>query len=160
MYELVSLLTLYPFSFVVKLLSCVRFFATPLTVALQASLSFTISRSLLKLMFCVGDAIQPSRPLSSPSPAFNLSQSQGLFSNELALRIRWPKFWSFSFSIHPSNEYSGLIPLGLTSLISLQSKSLLQHHSSKASVLRCSAFFMIQLSHPYLSTRRTVALTR
>ena len=88
----------------------------------------------------VGDAIQPSRPLSSPSPAFNLSQSQGLFSNELALRIRWPKFWSFSFSIHPSNEYSGLIPLGLTSLISLQSKSLLQHHSSKASILRCLVF--------------------
>ena len=159
MYELVSLLTLYPFSFVVKLLSCVRFFATPWTVALQASLSFTISRSLLKLMFCVGDAIQPSRPLSSPSPAFNLSQHQALFQR-VSSSHRWLKYCSFSFSISPSNEYSGLIPLGLTSLISLQSKSLLQHHSSKASVLRCSAFFMIQLSHPYLSTRRTVALTR
>ena len=101
----------------------------------------------------VGNTIQPSHLLSSPSPpAFNLSQHQG-FSNDSALCIRWPKYWSFSFSISPSNKYSGLISLRMNwlDLLAVQGtlKSLLQHHSSKASILRCSAFFTVQLSHPY-----------
>ena len=112
----------------------------------------------------VGDAIQPSHPLLSPSPpALNLSQHQGL-SNESVLHIRWPKYWSFSFSISPSNEYSGLISFGMDclDLLAVQGtlKSLLQHHSSKASVLRHSAFFMVQLSHPYMTTGQTISLTR
>ena len=98
----------------------------------------------------VGDAIQPSHPLLSPSsPAFNLSQHQGLFSNGSVLRIRWPKYWHFSFSVSPSNEYSGLISFRMDwfDLLAVQGtlKSFLQHHSSKASVLQCSAFFMVQL---------------
>ena len=113
----------------------------------------------------VSDAIQPSHPLSSPSPStFNLSQHQGVFSNESALGIRWPKYWSFSFNISPSNEYSGLIPFRMDwlDLLAVQGtlKSLLQHHSPKASILQCSAFFMVQLSHPYMTTWKTIALTR
>ena len=101
----------------------------------------------------VGDAIQPSHPLSSPSPpALNPSQHQRL-TNESVLLIRWPKYWSFGFSISPSNEYSGLISfrMGWLDLLAVQGtlKSLLQHHSSKASILRRSAFFIVQLSHPY-----------
>ena len=112
----------------------------------------------------VSDAIQQSHPLSSPSPlAFNLSQHQGL-SNESALRIRWPKYWSFSFNISPSSEYSELISFRIDwfDLLAVQGtlKSLLQHHSSKASILQCSAFFMVQLSHPYMTTGKTTALTR
>ena len=112
----------------------------------------------------VDDAVQPSHPLSSPSPpTFNLCQHQGL-SSESALPIRWPKYWSFSFSISPSNEYSGLISFRIEwfDLLAVQGtlKSLLQHHSSKASILWCSAFFTVQLSHPYMTTGRTVALTR
>ena len=104
----------------------------------------------------VGDAIQPSHPLFSPSPpAFNLSQHQGLFQ-ELALRIRWPEHWSFSFSVSPSNEYSGLISLKIDwlDLFAVQGTSncLLQYHSSKASILPCSAFFIVQLSHRYVTT--------
>ena len=100
----------------------------------------------------VGDTIQPSHPLSSPSPsAFNLSQHQGLFK-WVNSSIRWPKYWSFSFSISPSNEYSGLISfmMGWLDLLAVQGtlKSLLQHHSSKTSVLRCSASFTVQFSHP------------
>ena len=111
---------------------------------------------------CVGDAIQPSHPLSSPSlPAFNLYQHQGLF-NESALCIRWPKYWSFSTS--PSNEYSGLIFIMIDwfDLLAVQGtfKSLLQHHGSKASFFWCSAFFMVQLSHPSMTTGKTIALTR
>ena len=111
----------------------------------------------------VGDAIQPSHPLSSPSPpALNLSQHQGL--NESVLRIRWPKYWSFSFNISPSNEYSALIPFGIDwfDLLAVQGtlRSLLQHHNSKASILQCSAFFIVQLSDPYMSTGKTIALTR
>ena len=107
----------------------------------------------------VSDAIQPSRPLSSPtSPALNPS------SNESALRMRWPKYWSFSFSISPSNEHPGLISFRVDwlDLLAVQRtlKSLLQHHSSKASILRRSAFFTIQLSHPYMTTGKTIALTR
>ena len=110
----------------------------------------------------VSDAIQPSHPLSSPSPfAFNLSQHQGL-SKELALCIRWPKYWSFSFSISPSNEYSGLISFRIDWFdLAVQEtlKSLLQHHNSKASVLQPSVFFMVQLSHLYITTGKTLALT-
>ena len=112
----------------------------------------------------VGDAIRPSHPLLSPSPpAFNLSQHQGL-SNGSVLHIRWPKYWSFGFSISPSNDYSGLISFRVDWLdfLAVQGtlKSLLQHHSSKASILWCSAFFTVQLSHPYMTTGKTIALTR
>ena len=112
----------------------------------------------------VGDAIQPSYPLSSPSPpAFNLSQHQGL-GNELALLMRWPKYWSLSLNISPSSEHPGLISFRMDwlDLLEVQGtlKSLLQHHSSKASILRCPAFFMVQLSHPYMTTAKTIALTR
>ena len=111
----------------------------------------------------VGDAIQPSHPLSSPSPAPNPSQHQSLFqwvnsSHEVA------KYWSFSFSISPSNEHPGLMSFRMDwlDLLEVQGtpKSLLQHHSSKASILRCSAFFTVQLSHPYMTTGKTRALTR
>ena len=111
----------------------------------------------------VGKAIQPSHSLSSTSPIFNLSQHQ-FFSNELTLHIRCPKYWRFSFIISPSNEYSGLISFRVNSfdLLAVQGtlKSLLQHHSSKASILRCSAFFTVQLSHPYMTTGKTIVLTR
>ena len=111
----------------------------------------------------VGDAIQPSHPLLSPSPpAFNLSQHQGL-SNESVLCIGRPKYWSFSFSIIPSNEYSGPISFRMNwfDLFAVQGilKSVLQDHSSKASVLWCLAFFIVQLSHPYMTTGKTIALT-
>ena len=111
----------------------------------------------------VGSAIQPSHPLSSPSPpAFSLSQHQSLFLMSV-LCIRWPKYWSFSFSISPSNEYSGLISFRMDwlDLLAVQGilKSLLQHHSSKPSIFRCSAFFIVQLSHPYMTTGKTIALT-
>ena len=109
----------------------------------------------------VGDAIQSSRPLSSPSPpAF----STRVFSKELALRIRWPKYWSFSFNISPSNEYSGLISFRIDwfDLLAVQGtlKSLLQHRSSKASILQCLAFFIVQLSHPYMTSGKIITLTR
>ena len=112
----------------------------------------------------IGDAIQPSHPLSSSSPtAPNPSQYQGLY-NESTLRMRWPEYWSFSFNISPSNEHPGLISFGMDwlDLLAVQGslKSLLQHHSSKASILRCSAFFIVQLSHPYMTTGKTIALTR
>ena len=112
----------------------------------------------------VGDAIQPSHPLlSSSPPAPNPSQHQGLF-NESTLHIRWPNYWSFSFSISPSNEHPGLISFRMDwlGLLAVQGtlKSLLQHHSSKASIFRCSAFFTVQLSHPYMTTGKTIALTR
>ena len=106
----------------------------------------------------------PSHPLSSPSPLiFNLSQYQGFFSNELVLHIRWPKYWSFSY-ISPSNEYSGQISLRMDwlDLLAVQGtlKSIIQYHSSTASILWCSAFFTAQLSHPYMTTQKTIALTR
>ena len=112
----------------------------------------------------VGDAIQPSYPLSSPSPpAFNLSQHR-VFLRESFLLIRRPNYCSFSFSIGPSNEYSGLISfrMGWLDLLVVQAtfKSLLKHHSSKAAVLRRSAFFIVQLSHPYMTTGKTIVLTR
>ena len=112
----------------------------------------------------VGDAIQPSHPLRSPSPpAFNLSQHQGL-SSDSVLCIRWPKYWSFSFNISPSNEYSGLISFRIDwfDLLALQGtlKSLLQHDSSKESILWHSAFFIVQLLPTYMTTGKTTALTR
>ena len=112
----------------------------------------------------VCDDIQPSHPLSSPSPpAFDLAQHQSLFQ-ESVLPIRWPMYWSFSFSISPSNEYSGLISFRVDWLdfraVQGNLKSLLQYHSSKASILLCSAFFIVQLSHPYMTIGKTIALTR
>ena len=112
----------------------------------------------------INDAIQPSHPLSSLSPpAFNLSQHQGLFQ-WVSSSIRWPKYWSFSFNISPSNEYSGLNSFRIhwLDLLAVQEtlKSLLQYHRSKASILRCSAFFIVQLSHSYTTTGKTIAFTR
>ena len=133
-----------------------------------STLGFPVLYHLLEFaqthVHSVGDAIQSPPPLSSPSPpAFDLSRHQGLF-NESVFRIRWPKYWSFSFSISPSNEYSGLIYFRIDwlGLLAVQGilKSLLQHHSSKASILQCSAFFTVQLSHPYMTTGKTIALTR
>ena len=147
---------------VVQLLSYVQLFAIPWAVASQTSLSFTISQSLIKLMSI--ELMMPSNHLilSPPSPpALNLSQLR-VFSNELALYMKWPKYWSFSIS--PSNEYSGLISIRTDwfDLLALQGtlKSLLQHHCSRASVLWCSAFLMAQLSHSYMTNRKTIALTR
>ena len=112
----------------------------------------------------VSDAIQPSHPLSSPSPPFSIPPSIRVFSSESTLRMRWPKYWSFSFSIIPSKENPGLISfrMGWLDLLAVQGilKSLLQHHSSKESILQHSAFFTVQLSHPYMTTGKTIALTR
>ena len=111
----------------------------------------------------VGDAIQPSHPLSSPSPPASVFPSIRVFSNESVLCIRWPKYWSFSFNISLSNEHPGLISFRMDwlGLLAVQGtlKSLLQHHSSKASILQHSAFFTVQLSHPYMTTGKTIALT-
>ena len=112
----------------------------------------------------VGDAIQPSHPLLSRLLLPSIFPSIRVFSNESALRIRWPKYWSFSFSISPSNEYSRLISFRMDwfDLLAVQGtlKSLLQNHSSKASFLWLSAFFIVKLSHPYMTTGKTIALTR
>jgi len=129
------------------------------------ALSITNSRSLLKIhVHWVGDAIQPSHPLSSPSPPVSIFPSIRVFSNESVLHIRWPKYWNFSFSISPSNEYPGLISFrrNWLDLPAVQGtlKSLFQHRSSKASILQCSAFFTVQLSHPYKTTGKTIVLTR
>ena len=149
----------------VQSLSCVRLFVTPWTAACQAFLSITNSWSLLKLMSI--ELVIPSNHLILCCPLLFLPSvfpSIRVFSNESVLRIRWPKYWSFSFSINPSNEYSGLISFRMDwlDLLAVQGtlKSLLQHHSSKASVLQCSAFFMVQLSHPCMTTGKTIALTR
>ena len=149
----------------VQLLSCVPLFATPWTAAHQASLSITNSRSLPKLMSIT--SVMPSNHLILCRPLLLLPSilpSIRVFSNESAVRIRWPKYWSFSFSISPSNEYSELISFRMDwlNLLAVQGtlKSLLQYHSPKASVLQCSAFFMVQLSHPYMTTGKTIALTR
>ena len=148
----------------VQLLSFVQLFATPWTEAHQASLSFTNSRSLLKLTSI--KSVMSSNHLILCRPLLLLPSvfpSIRVFSNESVLRSRWPKYWSFSFSISPSNEYSGLISFRMDwlDLLAVQGshKSLLQHHSSKASILRPSAFFVVQLSHPYGTTGKIVALT-
>ena len=149
--------------FVAQLLSNVQLFATPWTAACQASLSFTISQSFLKLMSI--EWVMPSnhlilcRPLLLLLPIFSSIR----FSSESARHIRWPKYWSFAFSISPSNEYSGLISFWIYwfDLLALQGtlKSLLRHHNSKASILQRSAFFMVQLSHPYMTAGKTIVLT-
>ena len=149
---------------VVQSLSLVQLFVTPCTAACQASLPFTLSQSLLKLMS--SELMMPSdhfilchRLLLLPS----ISPSIRVFSNELALHITSPKYWSFSFSISPSNEYLGLISLRIDwfDFLAAQGtlKSLLQHHNLIASILQCSAFFIVQLSHLYLTTGKSTALT-
>ena len=149
----------------VQWLNHVRLFATPWTAACQASLSITNSQSSPKLM-CI-ESVMPSshlilcRPLLFPPP---IPPSIRVFSNESALRMRWPKYWSFSFTISPSKEHPGLISFRMDwlDLLAVQGtlKSLLQHHTSKASILGHSAFFAVQLSHPYMTTGKTIALTR
>ena len=135
---------------------------TPWTTTRQASLSSTISQSLLKLMSI--ELVMPSNHLVLCYPLLlpSIFPSIRVFSNESVLRIRWPKYWSFSFSISPSNEYLGLIffRIDWLDLLALQGtlKSLLQHHSSKASILQRLAFLIVQLSHPYMTTGKTIAL--
>ena len=141
-------------------LSRVRLFATPWIAARQASLSITNSRSSLRLTSI--ESVTPSSHLILCHPLLLLPPippSIGGFSNESTLRMRWPKYWSFSFSISPSKKHPGLISFRMDwlNLLAVQGtlKSLLQHHSSKASILRCSAFFTVQLSHPYMTTGKT-----
>ena len=149
----------------VQSLSRVRHFATPWIAACQASLSITNSWSLLKLMSI--ELVMPSNHLILCCPLLlppSIFPSIKVFSNESVLHIRWPKYWSFSFSISPSNKYSGLISFRMDwlDLLAVQGtlKNLLQHHSSKVSILQRSAFFIVQLSHPYMTTGKTIALTR
>ena len=149
----------------VQSLSCVQLLATPWTAACQASLSITNSWSLLKLMSI--ESVTPSNHLILCHPLLLLPSifcSMRVFSNESHFHIRWPNYWSFSFSISPSNEYSGLISFRMDwlDLLAVQEtlKSLFQHHSSKAPILRLSAFFIVQLSHPYMTTRKNASLTR
>ena len=149
----------------VQSFSHVQLFATPWTAAHQTSLSITNSQSLLKFMSI--ESVMPSNHLILCHPLLlppSIFPSIRVFSKESVLRIRWPKYWSFSFSISPSSEYSGLISfrtdwLGLLA-VQWTLKSLLQHHCSKASILWYSAFFMVQLSHPYVTTGKTIALTK
>ena len=133
--------------------------------SMPASLSFSISWSLLKLMSI--ESVMPPNHLILCGPLFLLPSifpSIRVFSNVSVLQIRWPKYWSFKFNISPSNEHPGLISFRMDwlDLLAVQGtlKSLLQHHSSKASILLCSAFFIVQLSHPYMTTGKTIALTR
>ena len=147
----------------VQSLSHVRLFATPWATACQASLSITNSWDLCKLVSI--ESVMPSNHLIICHPLLLLPSifpSIRVFSNESALRIRWPKYWNFSFSISPSSEYSGLISFGIDwfDLPAVQGtlKNLLRNHNSKASILRCSPFFIVQLSHPYMTTRKTIAL--
>ena len=146
----------------VQSLSHVWLLTTPWTAACQASLSFTNSRSLLKFM-----SVMPSNHLILCHPLLlqpSIFPSIRVFCNESGRHIRWPKCWSFSFNISPSNEYLGLISYAIDwfDLLAVQGtlNSLLQHHSSKASILWGSAFFMVQLSQPYMTTGKTIALTR
>ena len=145
--------------------SVVSNFATPWTAAQQASLSITSSQSSLKLMSI--ELVMPSNHLILCHPLLlppSIFPSIRVFSNESVPPIRWPKYWSFSFSICPSKEYSGLIScrMDYLDLLTVQGtlKSLFQHHSSKASIFQHSAFFRVQLSHPYMTTGKTIALTR
>ena len=141
------------------MLSCVRLFATPWTVAHQASLSITNPQSLLKLMST--EEVMPSNHLILYYAILLLPSifpRIRVFSHESVLHIRWPKYCSFSFNISPSNEYSGLISFRIAVQGTL--KSLLQHHSSKALILWHSAFYIVQLSHPYMTTGKSIALTR
>ena len=147
------------------MLSHVQLFVTPWNAAHQASLSITNSRSLLKFMSIM--LVMPSNHLTLCCPLLLpllIFPSIRVFSNESVLHMRWPKYWSFSFSISPPTEYSGLISFRMDwlDLPAVQGilKSLLQHPSSKASIIQCSALFMVQLSHPYMTTGKTIALTR
>ena len=149
----------------VQSLSRVRLFATPWIAACQASLSIINSWSSLKLTSI--ESVMPSSHLILYRPLLLLPPippSIRVFSNEPTLRMRWPKYWSFSFSISPSNEHSGLISfrMDLLDLFAVQGtlKSLIQHHNSKASILWHSVFFTVQLLYPYMTTRKTIALTR
>ena len=149
----------------VQLLSCVRLVVTPCIAACQASLSGTNSQSSPK--FTSVRSVMPSSHLILCCPLFLLPPippSMRVFSNESTLPMRWQEYWSFSFSISPSNEHPGLVSFRMDwlHLFAVQGtlKSLLQHHSSKASILRCSAFFTVQLSHPYMTTGKIIALTR
>ena len=151
----------------VQSLSRVWFFATPWTVACQASLSITNSQSLLKLMSI--ELAMPSNHLILCRPLLlllSIFPSISVFSNESALCIRRPKYWSFSFNISISNEHSGLISFRMhwldLHLLAVQGtpKSLFQHYSSEALILQCSAFFIVQVSHPYLTTEKIITLTR
>ena len=147
----------------VQALSHVRLFATPWTAAHQVSLSITNSWSPPKPMSI--ESVIPSNHLIFCRPLLLLPAfpASGVFSNKSALRIRWPKYWSFSFNINPSNEHPGLISFRMDwlDLPAVQGtlKSLLQHHSSKASILQCSVFFIVQVSQPYTTTGKTIALT-
>ena len=148
-----------------SVISCIRLFANPWTAAGQASLSTTNSQSPPKHMSI--ESVMPSSHLILCRPLLLLPPippSIRVFSNKSTLRMRWPKYWSFSFSISPSNEHPGLISFrrDWLDLLAVQGtlKSLLQHHSSKASVIWCSAFFIVQLSRPYMTTRKAIALTR
>ena len=147
------------------MLSRVRLFTAPWNAAPQASLSITNSQSLLKLMSI--KSVMPSNCLILYHPLLlphSILPSIMVFSNESVFHMRWPKYWSFSFSISPSNEYSGLISFRMDwlDLLAVQGTlmSLLQHHSSKASILWCSAFFIVWLSRPYMTTGKIIALTR
>ena len=149
----------------VQSFSHVQLFMTPWTTAFQASWSFTNSQSLLKLIFI--ESVMPSNHLIFCRPLLLLPSTFPrirVFSNKSDLHIRWPKYWSFSFSISPSNEYSGRISFRMDwlDLLAVQGtlKSLLHSHSSKASILWCSAFFTVQHSHAYMTTGKTIALTR
>ena len=149
----------------VQSLNRVRLFATPWTAAHQDSLSITNSRSLPKLMSI--ESVMPSNHLILCRPLLllpSIFSNIRVFSNESALWIRWRNYWSFSFSISRSNEHPGLISFRMdwVDLLAVQGtlKTLLQHHSSKASILRCSAFFIVQLSHAYMTTGKTIALVR
>ena len=149
----------------VQLLSPVQLFVTPWTTGRQISLSITNSWSLLKLMSI--ESVMPSNHLILCRPLLltpSIFPNIRVFSNGSVLHMKWPKHWNFSFSISSSNEYSGLIPFRIDrlDLLAVQGtlKSLLQHHSLKASILRCSALFMVQLSHPYVTTGKIIALTR
>ena len=150
---------------VVQLLSHVRLLATPWTAAPQASLSMINSQSPPKPMSI--ESVMPSNHFILCHPLLLLPSifpSIRVFSKQSALHIRWPKYWSFSFNVSPSNEHPGLISsrMDWLDLLAVQGtlKSLLQHHSLKASILRLSAFFIVQLSHPYMTTGKTIALTR
>ena len=146
---------------VVQLLSHVKLFANAWTAACLASLFFTVSWSLLRLMSI--EMTMPSKPLIFCHPFLllpSISPSIRVYSSEMAVRIRWPKYWSFSFSISPSSEYSGLISFKVDwfDFLAVQGtlKSFLQHHNLKGSILQCSAFFMVQLSHRYMTTGNTI----
>ena len=146
-------------------LSCVQLFVTPWTAAYQASLVITNSWSLVKPMSIESEMLSNCLILCCPLLLLpSVFPRIRVFSNESVLHIRWPTYWSFSFSISPSNEHPGLIffRVDWLDLLAVQGtlKSLLQYHSSKASILHCSAFFIVQLSHPYMTTGKTIALTR